>query len=361
VAVPTTVLSSQGVYDELVRLESHHDIIQKVSNFAGLQTICEPRSLESGGFPGVVVNRARQGRDVDYELTEDEITGAQLTVNAEDVADLIIADAVGIADPKSSVQITAQALNVAEADKHAQLRQVYIQISDITDPNVARQQLEQQVYLAASPWEEVAAAPDGRALITDTFPLPASPDLKVFGWEPGDAPRLTLPTIGVVDTISRQLMSVEWPFSANGFGRPNASWRARPRNDQRVMRTVYQAAINQKRTYQGQLTTLVGTLGGSGTAGGGAVDLFSRVVFPRAATVVRAEVIVMRLSTTPSVSAFTIEVNGVATPITLDRPGTYDVTGYATKTAADQLRMYAQLTGGGGSTYGMVLQILAAI
>jgi hypothetical protein len=325
--VPSTSLSPFGVYDAEVRYDSHAEQIRTLTETFGLQYRVEPRSLESGLFPGEMVPRIRVGRDTDKVLEPAESTEVAIKGSARDRAMTLLGDAAGLADQANAAQLTAEALDFdalwgsTVAGRHLAVASGYESLSDITDPNLLRTRLASMLTLRAAPWEEVGSRPRGHREIRDSFPPlgPLGGALALFDWEPGDGVRLVDEAVGLNDASPRQIIAPSWPFVPDGRGAPTIRFRQRPRSQQDALRQLIRAVLLPQRNYQGQIVALDGTyshLDGAGT--------YSRVALPaNVDDVVGAHVIVTFKSDT---SSWTLR-DGVtlATITTFAVPGTFDV------------------------------------
>lgn len=341
-AVPADKLSPLGCYQNQVIHESHYEQLRALIDQFGLQLTCEPRQLESGEFPGQMIPKVRHGRDTEKVLDSVEGTDLQTDISAEEVADCLVADAAGIA--ADGAQLTAEELNFAEAAAgHLFLQQEAESLSDITIESNLRQRLDSLLALRSSPWEEVGAKPSSRRELLDSFPLTGQ--LAEFHWEPGDGIRLDLPELGVKDSGCRQIMGVSWPFTPDGLQSPTIAFRQRPRNFRETLRRLQRQALSPQRTYQGQLTTVQGSIAGN-PSGGGTPNQYTIVALPLDLTdVVKAELVVRNKS---NASQMDIEVNGTAR-YGIHTIGRYDLTPYVAAAAGTQ-GMHARLTGGSGSS-----------
>lgn len=342
--VPATSLSPYGIYDTVVRYDSHAEQLKAIAETFGLQYRCEPRALESGLFPAEVVPRVRVGRDTDKVLTPAESTDAAVEINAEDVCDTLLADAAGISDPENSAQLTAENINyvsvreAAAVDRHMMVLSEYESLTDITDPGLLRSRLDSLLGLRSTVWEEVGARPRGHRELRDTFPLTGA--LAAFAWEPGDAIRVNDPDLDVDDLTPRQIIAPAWTFAPDGLGSPTIRFRQRPRDQQKALRTLVRSALLPQRNYQGTLVAITGSHASS-PAVAAVPDDFTRCSLPLDTTsVVRADLVVHAKGDT---SAGTIFVNGVTTSLTVVSPGRYDVLAYVARSTGP--RMFARITG----------------
>jgi len=330
-----------GVYEEHVRYDSHFDTLKAVVEAFGYQFLVEPKSLESGLFPGQLAPRVRVGRDTEYVLDAADATGYGLRINAEDVADTLLADAAGLADTEGA-QLTAESINFEQLGGHMVASQEYTSLSEISFPILFQQRLDSMMVLRGSAWEEVSATPRGGRELLDSFPLTGT--LAEFSWLPGDGVRLRLDSVGVHDVLPRQILGLTRQFVQGGMTGVTASFRQRPRNLREMLRQVSRTALNQIRNYQGQIGVASGTVGVFA-----AIDDndMTRVVLPLSwqAQVLTAEFVVVAKSDS---STMNVEINGT-NRFTVTATGRYDVRAYVGPlTAADKV-MQARLTGGTGT------------
>ena len=76
------------------------------------------------------------------------------------------------------------------------------------------QRAASQLALQEDPWQNLAGDPRGTDRLADTFPISAV--LSEFHWRPGDGVRFSLPDIGVVDSMPRQITQVTRTFGPTG-------------------------------------------------------------------------------------------------------------------------------------------------
>lgn len=357
----SVLLAPLGTYDEAVRLDSHYEQLQALREQFGLDFALEPKSLESGMFPGYVRGSVRVGRDTDLVIDRASVTDPELTVNAEEVADRFLVDAAGLADPNGGGQITKEAGNFQTMQApHLLTATQYDSLADLSIPELVEQRAAALLALRGAPWEEVSASPDGARRLADTFTLTGA--LADFAWTPGDAARLSMPELDLEDDAPRPILSAGWPIFPAGVGRPTIGWRQRPRSDRELLRRIIRRTLNSDRNYQGALTKVAGSIGKVGTSTAGA-DATSRVALPSdLAKIVRAELVVLFKS---DASAMGVTVAGdgggpVVTPIAVDRPGRFDVSGYVARGGATSFYTWnAFLTGGTGSAEYMLELVVA--
>jgi hypothetical protein len=326
--VPATSLSPFGIYEAEVRYDSHAEQIRGLVESFGYQYRVEPRSLETGLFPGEMVPRIRVGRDTDKVLEPPESTDVTVSGSARETVAALLADAAGLADQANAAQLTAEAVNFSAlwatpvASRHLAVTSGYESLSDITDPALLRTRLASMLTLRSAPWEEIGARPRGAREIRDTFPpsFPVAGALAAFDWEPGDGVRLRDDTLDLDDDAPRQIIAPSWPFGPDGRGAPTVRFRQRPRSQQDALRELIRTVLLPQRNYQGQVVAIDGTW--SHLDGAGA---YSRIALPAdaATSVIDAELVVTYKSDT---SSWTIR-DGVtlSTILTFNSPGHFPI------------------------------------
>jgi hypothetical protein len=362
-AVPATSLSPYGIHEADVRYDSHAEQLKAVATTFGLQYRCEPRSLESGLFPGEVVPRVQVGRDTDKVLTPSEATEVEVSGSARDTIQTLLADAAGLSDSANAVQLTTEAIDYASvrpsgiADRHMMVHTAYESLADITDPVMLATRLAAMLGLRLAPWEEIAARPRGARELRDTFPLTGS--MALFAWEPGDGVRIVDDQLGFADTAPRQIVAPAWPFGPDGLGAPSVRFRQRPRSQQDALRELVRATLLPQRNYQGQLAVVTGTIISVSAPGPG----FSSAPLPAdLADVVRATLVV---GFKTDASAWTASIHtGTASILTFNTAGRYDVTPFV-KARTDSIggvgrECAAGMTGGTGTSQGF-LELLVRV
>lgn len=338
--VPSSALSPLGIYEAQVRYDSHAEQLKAVATAYGLQYVCEARSLESGEFPGSVVPRLRVGRDTDKILTPAESTEASVKGDASEVIDTLYADAAGLGDQENAAQLTAESINFAAltSGSHMMIQSAYESLADITDPILLQTRLASMLGLRITTWQEVAARPRGHRELRGSFPIPLTPDLAMFRWEPGDGIRVQDDALDIMDLTPRQMMAVGWPFVPDGLGAPSVRFRQRPRAQQDALRTLVRSALLPQRNYQGQLAVVNGTV--SLTDSG-----YSRVVLPRdLEAVTRCELVVIAKG---DASTWTIQdYPAVAAIGTFNTTGRYDLLPYLRSYDGTSPQMIVNAVGG---------------
>lgn len=355
--VPQSRLSPIGVYADLVRLESHRSVIADVATSFGYQWRIEPRSVESGEFPGQLTARALLGRQTEIVIDDQDVgTDAEVQGACGDVIDGLLVDGSGIADPAGGAQLTVQTVDYTRAGAHLALRQAYESLSEISEQPMLAARADSLLALRSSPNEQVGVRPGGQRELVDTFPLTGQ--LARMDWRPGDGVRLALDTLDVIDTATRQLTSVAWSPKPDGLGAPTVSYRQRPRNARSAMRRLTRAIFGPRRNYQGTVAVLNGSLGATATTI--APDGYARAPLPtQLDDVCRVVVVVQALTGT----GWRLEVAGDdlgPTDGAVAAAGRYDVTRQAKAGAVGAPQISARLIGGTGS-YTVSLEIWVRI
>jgi hypothetical protein len=339
--VPQSRLSPIGTFDELVRLESHREMIGRIAQDFGYQWRVDPRQLESGEFPGQIIPRVRVGADYDLRVTVDRAVDVVVEGDAGDAVDRLVADAAGIADPKGSGQLNAELIDLDNARAHAFMHADYESLSEISEAPMLATRIGSLLALRSGVNENVGARPDGQRDLLDTFPLTGASSR--MDWRPGDGVLLDLDDVDVRDTGPRQLTRIEWPIVPAGYGRPVVGFRQRPRDPAAVLRRALRVAINGQRNYQGTLVAVTGSHGGQngvGAAADGAVDGYSRILFPVDPSAIAAAFLHVQFIA----GTWTIAINGTTTGLTINAPGPYDVTRWiANEAGAGRSRAFAHL------------------
>jgi hypothetical protein len=348
--VPATSLSPYGIYEAVVRYDSHAEQIRSLVDTFGLQYRVEPRSLESGFFPGEMTPRVRVGRDTEKILEPPESTDVTVKGSARDSAMTLFADAAGLADPTNGAQISAEAIDFAAAwapvaaDRHLAIATGYESLADIGDPGLLQTRLAAMLALRNAPWEEIGARPRGHRQILDSFPLTGVN--AAFDWEPGDAVRVSDDQLDLNDQTPRQIIAPAWSFAPDGRGAPTVRFRQRPRSQQDALRSLVRAAVLPQRNYQGQLVVVQGTVSFNDSN-------LSRVTLPRNLDdIIRAEVVCFRKGDTSTWTFVTYPAG--ATIATFTTPIRIDVSPYVerqTVSGALMPEMIINATGGTGAAY----------
>lgn len=346
-AIPASALSPYGIYDDQIRNESHFDAFKNIADTFGYQWTCEPRSLESGEFPGRIIPRTRYGRDTEKVLLEPDATDIQADIDLDSRADSIQADASGLADATGASQLTAEGNDLPAWAQHFYIGQAYESLSDISQLKLLEQRLSTLVALRSAVWEEVSTRAPGRRELLDSWPLTGS--LAEFAWAPGDGIRLNFPTVGVVDALPRQILGLSREFTPAGMRPPAASFRPRPRSVKSLLREIRRAALLPQRNYQQQLAQVSGSIAAGGGAAGG-VDQYSRIGLPANPDDILS--VWLAVLTKSNATSWNIEVNAVASTTNVTTIGRYDISSLvlAGPAGANSARLVAGGTGTGSWT-----------
>lgn len=345
-------LSVLGIHRANPRFDSHHGQLEEAESTWGLQSALDHRRLESGQFPGLLVPRVRVGVDRNYRLTAEN--GADVAVEsiAEDVIDTLFLDTAGTAD-SSGGQVVREGMDFSELDPgtHPFVSSEHESLADITVPDLADQRAQSIITLKGEVWEEASVRPvEGRAFVE----LWQLTDLADFAWAPGDGVLLHLPEVGLVDQSPRQIISVKRTISPEGVGKPEASFRQRPRTQRRLLRDHLRRAAIYQRNYQPQVARVSGSWARANHSDSTLRD--TRVALPMNLLEIRHADFVML--TDPSVAGI-ITVNGVATTITADRAGRYDVSRWVGRYSTHTPLMWASVpTGSGAAEYVLELEVV---
>lgn len=338
-----SILSPYGCWEGDLGGESHREAIDGVCAPMGLRWRVQPKTLESGEFPGRLEVAARLGTDTDYTLGEDEATEYASELAAGETVDQIVADAAGLGDTLGREGLSASMVD-PDAVGRPWVMSRYEQLGEISEETMLRQRMSSLLALHGSPVETVAARPRGQEALTDTFPVTGA--ARLFTWEPDDGIRLSLPTIGVEDLTPRAITSVTWPLTPDGRGAPSVGFRQRPKHLRAALQRLLRQSMTARRRYQGQLAQITGSFGSTTTAS--APDGHSRIGLP-VGEVVKVELRVITLN-----GAGTIEVLGANTGIAAGSTGTYDVTAWV---PAGLTYGYARLVGAASYTIQLVATI----
>lgn len=357
--VPTSRLSPIGVVDEHFRHESHRGVIDRLTETFGYQWRVEPRSLESGEFPGQIPPRIRAGRDTDRVIRDLDGVDVAADSDAGDAVDRLAADAAGIADPRGSGQLSAEVIDYANAKAHLGVHSAYESLADMSEAAGVETRLGSLLALRSSPNEQVGVRPaDTGGELVDTFPL--SGELARLRWRPGEGVRLELDDVDVRDRTPRQLTRVELDVRPGAIAPPRVGFRQRPRSPAAVLKRTLRAVYAMSRNYQGTITLIAGSLGSAVGNGGipagptvASADTFTRLPLPtNLDNVARVWLAVYYLSA----GTAEVQINGAATGIIVPTAAYYDVTAWIVR-ALGEGRAYAMLingTAGQSAEYALV-------
>ena len=365
IVIPKTSLSPLGCYDNRVQGTSHFDLVQGAAAQFGYQLWCEPMQLESGEFPGRLVPRIRVGRDTDVVLETEDTDGVEpalspgLTLDGSDQAVVLIGSGAGLADGKGS-QVSAEVYDTAGMSSALFSLQATVDAADIAFPDLLAARLSAELALRGTPWEEVRATPRAQERLSDTWPL--SSVLSAMRWRPGDGIRLSVPSIGVIDTAPRQMLQVTRSFAAEGRTGTQVAFRQRPRSAARSVRGSLRAAISSQRSYQGSVVPLQSNYLSETTPAGG-IGAYAIVPLFPGDKVVKAT---LRIPINVAAQTLDVELNGTLRGSALGGPWSgapveVDVTGYATQVSPTDSRLYMRIKNTGGSSTALEAQLFVEV
>lgn len=337
-----------GVERGQVRGESHASMLERIVETWGYQWTCEPRSLESGEFPGVIVPRVRVGRDTDYVLTDLEGTDPRSSGDAKQVTHRLTLDAQGLSDAQGAAQITRevsrQVIGATDRQAHLMHPSDYDSIADISEAELAVARAISMLAVRSGPWEEIQIRPDGRSQLAGRFRLPEA-TLERFAWDPGDGLQIRYPELLINDQEPRQILVARWPIVPKGRGRPEVSFSQRVRDEVRLLKSILRTALNGDRHYQGQILSSAGDTARD-PVDAATPSAVSRVMVPADHRVKKVELEVFSVSSGASKPVY---VNGVATTLTIVARGVYDISRYFSRHPSEPGFMEVTMPGGTGS------------
>lgn len=357
--IPSTSLSPLGCYDNRVQGTTYFDLVQSASAQFGYELWCEPRQLESGSFPGLLVPRLRVGRDTDVKLDVEEKEGVEpalspgTTLDGSDQAVALIGSGAGLADGKGS-QVAAEVYDFGGIATSLFLLQGSVDAADIAFPDLLGARLSAELALRATPWEEVRATPRAQERLADTWPL--SQTLAAMRWRPGDGLRLDVPDIGVVDDDPRRMVQVTRSFAAEGQTGAQVAFRQRPRSAARSVRGLLRAAISPQRSYQGQIKRISSNDSSADVMPPGSYSGYAILPLVVGEQIVKA---VLHIYFDNGPRAWGVEINGTLVTSALGGPWTgsptiIDITAFGTPASVSDPRLYARITNTSASTSAVV-------
>jgi len=350
--IPATSLSPLGVFEERVQGQSHFDVVTQCAKEFGLELLLEPRSLESGQFPGRLVPVARVGRDTDMVLTveEDErgtpILSPGATIDASEQTVQLIGNAQGLGGGSRGT-VTAEVIDAAGAAGSLFMLQTWLDAGDIGFPELLAARLGAELGLRATPWQEVRGNPFAQDRLADSFPLSGA--LAAFRWIPGDGIRVRVPEVGVDDVEPRRIVQLTRSFGVNGRTGAQVAFRNRPRGAAVALGALARASLKRGRTKAPQLVTVDGETTVESILAGSA-GAYGRIFLNPNDRISRAYLRIPIL-TVPSLG---VEINGTMRTTELGGPWaggplSIDVTAYAFKAGASDGRLFFRLHNLGGS------------
>lgn len=317
--VPSIALSPYGIYSADLRQDSHFEQVTAVVEAFGHQLRCEPRSLESGEFPGQLVPRIRMGRDRDIALSLGNATEMTNEIDASGVIRALLSDAQGVGDPENAATVTAERVHFPGLEGRPMVRSEYQSIGDISEPALLQQRLRSVLELRRRPWQETSARPQSNREIVPIHQLPE--ELDEFRWAVGDGVIQAEPRLAVRDLQHRQIEALTRSFTQQGLSLPQVAFRQRPRSSRADLRRLYRQVNVAARSYTPQLVTSSSGVKAS-PAQSYAPDDTARLPVPVASdALVSLRLVVLAVSggTAP---ARTVHVNGVSTGIVVTGPRT---------------------------------------
>lgn len=323
--VPADRLSPYGIVDDQVQHESHRSMIDSITQAWGYQWSVEPRSLESGSFPGRLIPRVRQGRDTAKVIRAPQGTSIQVSATAADSIDRLLIDAAGINKPDGAASLTGEGWNTAAALGHLFISTGWEAAPEITEGRLLEQRALSLMALRSGPLAQVQLNADGDTTLVDTFPLTGA--LARMNWEPGDGARLVLSDYGLVDQTPRQMTVVSWMCHPDGIGPPQITWRQTPLGARDFLASVQRSVASGHRNYQGQISEVPGSPASNmpGWAAGPMSWLST------AGRIVQLRVHVLTLTG----GSITPVVNG-HTGLAIDAPGKYPIDALTDPSSAQQ-------------------------
>jgi len=363
--IPKTSLAPVGCFDQRVQGASHFDLVRDAAATFGYQTWLEPRSLESGEFPGRLTSKVRQGRDTDIVLkvADDDPIDVYLSPSVEtdsaDLATSLRGNGAGLPDGRGS-QTTVEVFDMPAAEAALFDLQAVTDASDIGFPELLRARVDSELALRSLPWQNVTGTPRAQERMADTFPITGV--YSVMRWRPGDAVRLWIPDIGVVDGAPRQMLQVTRTIAPEGRVGAQASFRQRPKSVASAVRRIARATSTSHRNYQGQLVTLPGEGYHADVVAAAAFSGYLRTALLGTDVVVRGWIRIP--VATPAVSV-KVEINGVDRTGSLGGPWSafpvlIDMTPFCAQPTTDN-RVYVRLQNNGGVTSTLEFETLVEV
>lgn len=353
VVVPATSLSPLGCVDQRHQGISHFDLLQKNGQAFGYQLSNQPKSLESGYFPGVLAPRFQVGTLFDAVLEPDDhprtegLLNYSNTLDATDSVTSLWGNGAGFQNGNTG-QLQAYVFDHTSVDNALFNIQGWQDFSDSAFAALLEGQLTSELGLRLQPWQVIAGDPMGRERLAFTWPL--SGKLAQMRWVPGDGMRVWARDVNIQDLEPRQLLLVTRSIHPNGSTGVQVGFAERPRSGAHALKKAFFQASRWQRNYQRQSGWITGTYVWSATAAAGVGNGTTYSVTSLAAgdTVVAAQLRVTVLAgTSPS---FGIEINGVDRTAALNGPWgqvplILDITPYAMPTsgAVDSGRIFIRL------------------
>lgn len=354
ITIPSTSLSPLGCYDNRVQGSSHFEMVQSTSAAFGYDITLEPKSLESGEFPGRLVPRIRVGDDTDVILEPEDTDGVEpalspgVTIDASDQTLNLIGSGAGIADGRGS-QTLAEVADLENLDTGLFAMEAWVDAGDIAFVDLLAARLNAELALRATPWEEVRATPRAQERMSDTWPLSGA--LSAMRWQPGDGVRIRVEDIAVEDAEPRQIIQVTRTFTPEGRTGTQVAFRQRPRSAARNVRGHLRGALALGRSYQRTKATLTSPYIEQTITSGGGFSSTANIPLLPGDQVTRAYV---RIVVNTNSQTLGIELNSTDRTASLGGgwstvPVEVDITGYATQASTTNNRLSLRIQNNGGS------------
>lgn len=364
IVVPQTSLSPLGCFDNRVQGTAHFDLVGQVAQQFGYQLWCEPKSLESGEFPGRLVPLARVGTDRDVVLRVDDMDGDEplfspgLTIDGSEQALAVIGAGAGL--PDGGAQVTGEVSDLTRLTSGLFAMEQWIDAGDIGYPDLFAARIAAELALRNTPWEEVRGTPRAQERLADTWPLTGA--AGAMRWRPGDGVRLNLPELSTIDTSPRQMLQVTRAFVGEGRVGTQVAFRQRPRSAAKSVRGALRSAISPQRSYQGQVIPLASEFITAAVAAAG-FSAYSNLALYPTDQVLRA---VLRIPLNSAAQALDVEINGTLRASNLGGTWTknnveIDITSYANQNSATDSRLFARIKNTGGSTTTVQFQVVVTV
>ena len=235
---------------------------QQTATAFGHQMTCEPKSLESGLFPGTMAPRVREGHDTDVIVRPDTDQRAEAIINyqnVEDASDFIgslAGNGAGF-QAGNTGQLQATVFDPQTLQNSLFDAQGWQDFSDASFLSLLQALLNSQLGLRFVPWQALTGDPRARSRLANLWPLPSV--LAEMHWNVGDGVRVRARDISVWDTSPRQLLVVQRSFVPHGLTGTTVNWSTRPRTEDHTLKQQIFAATRPQRNYQRQLVTLTGS------------------------------------------------------------------------------------------------------
>lgn len=305
--VDSTSLSPLGCVDQRHQGISHFDLIQKTAQAFGHQFACEPHSLESSFFPGILAPRWREGADYDAKLEPDDnerkegMLNYGNTLDATDTITTLQGNGAGFQNGNTG-QLQGYVYDPVSLQESLFDVEGWQDFSDAAFASLLGALLNSNLGTRLQPWQSIVGDPVGRERLAIPWPIPVplTDSLSQMRWRPGDGLFVYARDVRIEDTAPRQLLMVQRSIHPNGTTGVAVTFMAnesvRPRGTQYQLNQRLFQATRWQRNYQKQLVTLTGTYAqnsiaaNSDTTGSGVfqINKYSAVTLQPGDIVVRA-------------------------------------------------------------------------